>query len=54
MESKISEKLAKYYIIHHKETMHIELTPVAAVPVHAHARGSRYQGDFEIIKSPSA
>jgi hypothetical protein len=37
-----------------KEKMHRELTPVAAVPVHAQAQGSRYHGAFEIIKSPNA
>jgi hypothetical protein len=37
-----------------KEKMHRELTPVAAVPVHAQAKGSRYHGAFEIIKSPNA
>lgn len=41
-------------IIHHKAEMYFELTPVIAVPVHAQARGSKYQGAFEIIKSPSA
>jgi len=37
-----------------KEKMHRELTPVAAVPVHAQAKESRYRGAFEIIKSPNA
>ena len=32
----------------------IELTPVIAVPVHAQARGRRYQGALEIKKIPSA
>lgn len=31
-----------------------ELTPVIAVPVYAQARGSRYHGDLEIMKSPKA
>jgi len=30
------------------------LTPVAAVPVNAQARGSRYQGAFEIKNIPNA
>jgi hypothetical protein len=34
--------------------MWTELTPVTAVPVHAQAKGSRYHGAFEIIKSPNA
>lgn len=29
-------------------------TPVTAVPVHAHARGSKYHGAFAIIKIPNA
>lgn len=46
----IKNPLAIYHVVN----MYIELTPVAAVPVHAQARGSRYHGAFEIMKSPNA
>lgn len=35
-----------------KNEIQTELTPVIAVPVYAQARGSRYHGDLEIMKSP--
>jgi hypothetical protein len=34
--------------------MRIRLTPVTAVPVQVQAKGSRYQGDFEMKNNPTA